>query len=123
MLRPANSSASLPRSAGSARSTGRTSTVDAVLPGEPVGQRPQHVLAAGGDDQVVPARGEFGGQCLADVLRGAGDDSAGIRAGSGYWHAPDYIVGDHERTAAARAHRTAVADPGLGGCGTSARRA
>ena len=42
---------------------------------------------------TVPASGKLDGQRLADVLRSARDDSARIRAGSGYWHAPDYIVG------------------------------
>ena len=39
---------------------------DAVLLGDPVGQRPQHVLAPGGDDQVMPSCGELEGQRLAD---------------------------------------------------------
>ena len=122
MLRPASSSASFVRSAGIGEVDGPHLDDDAVLLGEPVGQRPQHVLAPRGDDQVVPARGELDGQRLADVLRSTGDDGAGIRAGSGYWHGPDYIVGDHERTAAARANRRAVAESWPGRCGTSARR-
>ena len=64
-----------------------------VLLGEPVCQRRQHVLAAGRDDQVVSAGGEFDGQRFADVLRGAGDDGTGIRAGCGYWHGPGLYRG------------------------------
>ena len=59
---------------------------DAVAFGQTVRQRGEHVAAAGGDDQVVPAGGELGGQCLADVLRGAGDDGARVGTGSGYGH-------------------------------------
>ena len=73
------------------RAFGRVGEVDGthldghpVLLGEPVRQRPQHILAAGGDDQVVSAGGKLGGQRFADVLRGAGDDSTRVRAGSGY---------------------------------------
>ena len=117
MLRPASSSASFVRSVGSARSTGPHLDDDSVLVGEPVGQRPQHVLAPGRDDQVMPSRGELGGQRFADVLRSTCDDCAGIRAGSGYWHGPDYIVGDHGRSAAAWANRWAVAGAGLGAVG------
>ena len=62
---------------------------DAVALGQPGRQRGEHVFAAGGDDQVVPAGGELGGQRLTDVLRGAGDDGAGVGTGSGYGHGPN----------------------------------
>jgi hypothetical protein len=42
---------------------------------------------------MVSAGGKLGGQRFADVLRSAGDDGTRVRAGSGYWHGPDYIVG------------------------------
>jgi hypothetical protein len=90
---------------------------DPVLLGEPVRQRPQHILTTGGDDQMVSAGGKLGSQRFADVLRGTGDDGTGVRAGCGYWHGADYIVGDHERIAAARSSRGPVADPRLGSVG------
>ena len=65
--------------------------VDAVLLGQPRGQLGEHVAAARGDDQVVPAGSEFGGQRFADALRGTGDDGSTVRGGCGYWHAA--IVG------------------------------
>ena len=88
-----------------------------VLLRDAVGQCPQHVLAPGRDDQVMPSRGELDGQRLADVLRSTCDNCAGIRAGCGYWHAPDYIVGDDGRSATASANRHAVAGPGVGAVG------
>jgi hypothetical protein len=57
-----------------------------ILLGEPARQRPQHILAAGRDDQMVAARSELDGQRFADVLRRTSDDGTGVRAGSGYWH-------------------------------------
>ena len=71
---------------------------------------------------MVSAGGELGGQRFADVLRGTGDDGTGIRAGGGYWHGPDYIVGDHERIAAARANRGPVAGAGVGTVGLRLHR-
>ena len=67
---------------------------DAVLVGQPGRQRSEHVFASCGDDQMVSARGKFGGQRFADVLRSSGDNGARVRAGSGYWHGPDISVGD-----------------------------
>jgi hypothetical protein len=59
---------------------------DAVAFGQPGGQRGQHFLAPCGQDEMVPTSREFGSECLADVLRRAGDDRAGVRGGCGYWH-------------------------------------
>ncbi len=88
-----------------------------VALGEPLRQRGQDVLASGRDDQVMPSGGKLSGQRFADVLRGAGDDGTGIRAGCGYWHGADYIVGHHERSAAVGADRPAVAGAGVGALG------
>ena len=60
---------------------------NAVALREPGGEIGQHLTPARRDDQAVAARGEFGGECFADTLRGPGDDGTGIRAGWGYWHA------------------------------------
>ncbi len=51
----------------------------AVLFAQPVGECFEHLVAAGRDDQVVPAAGEFDGQRLADVLRSTGDDRTAVR--------------------------------------------
>ena len=69
--------------------------------------------------------GKLGGQRFADVLRGAGDDGAGIRAGRGYWHGADYIVGDHERNAAVAqtAGRSRVLAWALWDCGSTGMNA
>ena len=61
----------------------------AVAFGQRRRQRGEYVFAAGGDDQVMPAGGELGGQGLADVLGGAGDDGARVGTGSGYGHGPN----------------------------------
>ena len=57
-----------------------------VVAVEPGGEFVEHLAPPRGDDQVVAAGGQFGGQRLADALGGAGDDGPGLRGGRGYGH-------------------------------------
>ena len=108
------------RSSGSARSTGRTST---VTPYCSVSRAARSVSTSSRRAvmiRLMATGGELGGQRLADVLRGTGDDGSGVRAGCGYWHGPDISWRDHERAAAAgrqTAGRSQVAVRGR--CGTA----
>ena len=92
---------------------------DTVFGAQPRGHLVEHVFAACGQDQPVPASRQLGGQCLTDPLRGSGDDGAGFRTGSGNWHGA--IVECQEWGT----RRWASADPGdpgswRGRCGTPA---